>query len=458
MSTRKRPGKNPESGAPKKGSRGPGKKKTEIFPLPTDVTELGSDLAKCDNRGLALDHFLPWWRLEDNELMRSQRADHREGIVGGFDREPIRSTISAYATRWEAALEEYRAKGYSVSKVRLAAASRVVVGLGSESVLETGIRLHHLYGFPIVPGSALKGLARSYALWQVAKALSIAAVPAGEASTRAKDHKKTPLQLLEDYIEATDEKQAQTALEKLKATALPHPVDLSGLDEKARCLRRIFGTTAMAGEVIFFDAVPADPSGLKLDLDIMNPHYGPYYQGKEPPADYHSPVPVFFLAIAPGSEFLFGVAGRSDDVAQEAMSWLQKALVEMGVGAKTSAGYGLWQEPSAAGSTVEPPAVSKVEPGKGGEIPSSSEGRIPPVVDRAPRIGDIVPAQVIDNSQKPIKVRLLVKGYEDAPVDCTGVDNLSSFPNSTYVEVAIANVDSGSGRVRQVRMLRIWRG
>src|SRR5207248_3340620 len=44
----------------------------------------------------------------------------------------------------------------------LKTAGRLVVGLGAESVLETGIRLHHTYGLPSIPGSALKGLASHY--------------------------------------------------------------------------------------------------------------------------------------------------------------------------------------------------------------------------------------------------------------------------------------------------------
>ena len=38
---------------------------------------------------------------------------------------------------------------------------RMIVGLGSESVLEVGIRLNHTYGTPVVPGSAIKGVLRS---------------------------------------------------------------------------------------------------------------------------------------------------------------------------------------------------------------------------------------------------------------------------------------------------------
>ena len=39
---------------------------------------------------------------------------------------------------------------------------RLVVGLGNESVYEISITLHHIYGFPYIPGSAVKGVVRSY--------------------------------------------------------------------------------------------------------------------------------------------------------------------------------------------------------------------------------------------------------------------------------------------------------
>jgi len=40
---------------------------------------------------------------------------------------------------------------------------RVVIGLGSNRLLEGGITLHQTLGVPIVPASALKGVARRYA-------------------------------------------------------------------------------------------------------------------------------------------------------------------------------------------------------------------------------------------------------------------------------------------------------
>ena len=39
---------------------------------------------------------------------------------------------------------------------------RMVIGLGNESVYETSMILHHIYGIPYIPGSAIKGVVRSY--------------------------------------------------------------------------------------------------------------------------------------------------------------------------------------------------------------------------------------------------------------------------------------------------------
>ena len=54
------------------------------------------------------------------------------------------------------------AAGVDPAQATLSTAGRLIVGLGSENVLETGIRLHHTYGLPIIPGSAFKGLAAHY--------------------------------------------------------------------------------------------------------------------------------------------------------------------------------------------------------------------------------------------------------------------------------------------------------
>lgn len=332
------------------------RQRQDTYPLPKDTFELAKAQAgQCLNYGLLMERLLVWVRDERGWKLAQQTQGRFTKQVKGrkvldFTLPELQRLLGENRKRWEAMLDDCRERGYEVKRFSLRAASRVVVGLGAESVLETSIRLHRVYGFPILPGSALKGLARSYALWQVADELGVPPLPLEELQAREKARERTPIQKLEAYLDEPDENRRARWFEDLRQDkAIPPTVavrymELPTVEEKIGPLRAAFGTTAGAGKVIFFDAVPADPAKLVLDLDVMNPHYSLYYQGGHtPPADYLDPVPVFFLAIAPGSEFLFAVASRDSSLAETAHMWLQAALREMGVGAKTAAGYGLWR-------------------------------------------------------------------------------------------------------------------
>jgi len=222
--------------------------------------------------------------------------------------------VRHHAARWQKMLEQAGV----TEELQFTAAPewRVVVGLGAESVLETSIRLHRIYGFPIIPGSALKGMTRAYA---------------------------TLLLMPEGRVTAAD-------------------------------IRSVFGskpsqTPLSTGQVVFYDAVPTAPP--RIELDIMNPHYGPYYNEaskadpRTPPADWHDPKPVYFLTVASGSPFLFAVGPRRRDneadidAAKKAKVWLLEALDVMGVGAKTTAGYGYLTEQSEPIEPVRPPVSQR---------------------------------------------------------------------------------------------------
>lgn len=310
-----------------------------IYPLPKDTCEIAKkSVDMCPNYGLLMERLLSW--VEDKDGLKFAKQS-RDRFTQSISRRKTLSFKQEYRKRWEAMLDGRQQYGYEVKRFSLQAASRVVVGLGAESVLETSIRLHRIYGFPVIPGSALKGLARAYALWQVAEELGIPALPLQELQRREKAGERTPIQKLEAYLDEPDENRCARWFEELRQDeAIPPEI----VEEKLKHLRAVFGTTASAGKVIFFDAVPANPEKLVLELDVMNPHYSQYYQGGNvPPADYLSPVPVFFITIAPGSEFLFAVASENSDLVQRAQTWLQRALCEVGIGAKTTAGYGLWK-------------------------------------------------------------------------------------------------------------------
>jgi CRISPR-associated protein Cmr6 len=163
---------------------------------------------------------------------------------------------------------------------------RMVIGLGASHPQETSMTLHHIYGIPYIPGSAVKGVTRHWII-------------------------------LSKFNE--DEKEA----------------------EKDNTFQNIFGTQKEAGKIIFFDAYPVDE--IKLKLDIMNPHYPDYYSENTPPADWQSPVPIKFLTVEK-TKFSFHLAAKKDaqNFLNTATTWLKEALENYGIGAKTSLGYGIF--------------------------------------------------------------------------------------------------------------------
>ncbi|MGJ3241627.1 MAG: type III-B CRISPR module RAMP protein Cmr6 [Opitutales bacterium] len=167
---------------------------------------------------------------------------------------------------------------------------RFVTGLGRSHPVENGFAWHPTLGTPYLPGSSVKGLVRAY---------------------------------VEQWMEPSDCPSNDT-------------------------ISRIFGPrdnrASGTGSVLFFDALPT--GAVRLEADVMTPHYGPYYlggKGETPPGDWHSPTPIPFLAVSGGQSFQFAVLPRDAGAAEDGETvfrWLTDALQWLGAGAKTAVGYG----------------------------------------------------------------------------------------------------------------------
>ncbi|HYT43193.1 MAG TPA: type III-B CRISPR module RAMP protein Cmr6, partial [Methylomirabilota bacterium] len=172
----------------------------------------------CKNLGLILDKYIPItvfekpdrndknkgktpWLLNILEPLDAKNSDKKQSKHIDFD-----LAHNAYQ-RWLTLTKAMGALPFD-----LALDWRMIVGLGGETVLETDITLHPLYGIPFIPGSALKGLTRSY----VAKEYHEYHVPAAKPEEQRKASKKTD----DDHPE----------------------------------IKLIFGSQDNAGTVIFFDA------------------------------------------------------------------------------------------------------------------------------------------------------------------------------------------------------------
>lgn len=192
-----------------------------------------------------------------------------------------------YATFFNRWLKTLKQLGVTPHTVKVN--GRLSIGLGRASVIETGITLHHTYGVPVIPGSALKGLASSYA------------------------H-----QYLDKTIWAKGEPAHKT----------------------------LFGAQDRAGGVIFYDALPLPKDNgkqqWKLEPDVITVHHKVYYmKGDQPPADWDNPTPISFISVT-GAFLIALVPDSPKRKGWEKVAYgiLQQALDELGIGAKTSSGYG----------------------------------------------------------------------------------------------------------------------
>jgi CRISPR-associated protein Cmr6 len=321
---------------------------SSILPLPREVRQVADNGNRCDNIGLWLDRFLT---VNPQNWEITQEAKHRHHLTELIRRPEWQSRmqeeLNALQNRHEAMLKWYKQRDFAVRHIEAKPVWRFVVGLGAAHVLETGITLHRLFGLPIIPGSALKGAARTWALLKLAEELGVPILSPTEAAAKS----QTPLEKFEAVILSQESEREQAALlsQLLQDSTIPDEAPIRNLSpqelrEKCQPFFEVFGSTERAGSVIFFDAIPLEVP--KFQLDIMNPHYPNYYrtQGQNPPADWESPNPVFFLTVTE-TPYRFAIAARSEQgnrLLDFAEKWLKGALADLGIGAKTSADYGFW--------------------------------------------------------------------------------------------------------------------
>lgn len=265
--------------------------------------------------------------------------------------------------RWQSFISQ-QASTQATRCFELQTAGRLIIGLGIENVIEAGIRLHQLYGMPIIPGSALKGLAAHYCaqIW-------------GKTDKRF------------DRPSAAEDEQYAAFL---AGKGEPPPENFH---------RLLFGSIPDGGCVVFHDAwyIPESASS-PLVLDVMTPHHLKWndVDHPQPPTDFDDPQPVPFLAVT--GRFLFAITWQGPKV-DSAAAWLSRteellreALREWGIGGKTTSGYGRLCEPVSGGLAPPKPAVAV-------ELPNA---------------GDIVEATLLEEKTK--------KGGWKARHNATGID------------------------------------
>ncbi|NLF94911.1 MAG: type III-B CRISPR module RAMP protein Cmr6 [Oligosphaeraceae bacterium] len=179
----------------------------------------------------------------------------------------------------------------------------------SSGVLEnTGLCLHRHFGYPIIPGSAVKGCAAhaAYREWEESPSAELAA----------------------DIVAVFGFPLGDEKISAQITQVLPEP------------------PREQSGRVSFLTAEPllCPENGPLLVSDISTCHHPRYYQGKSAQAfDNEEPIPLPFPTVKAGLPFIFTIVPltrANRKVCAAAQRWLLQAMTLWGMGAKTAAGYG----------------------------------------------------------------------------------------------------------------------
>ncbi|MGG4212165.1 type III-B CRISPR module RAMP protein Cmr6 [Paenibacillus sp. FSL L8-0638] len=255
-----------------------------------------------ENKNLKPDHLWYLIHYNQNALYGKEKqgfGKEKKKIRNEFLSFVIEAGKKAYQRRFRA-LQSMEAQCL-VKVFKLSGDSLIVHGLGASHVTENSLTIHPVYGIPFVPASSVKGIVRRW------------------------------------FIDAVLEGKA----ENLKAMD----------DNKAVIGRSLFGTNESEGIIQFYDILMYE--GLEITVDILNPHFSNYYSSKQEPEDTLFPIPNTFYAVKISSanltltvdkcklaEWLSVINLNEVEVMTLISRWVALAFQELGVGGKTSSGYG----------------------------------------------------------------------------------------------------------------------
>ena len=275
---------------------------SSLFPIPDSQKKLLED-SNC-NFSLYSPRMIKW-KSEKGELKAD--TENIPNLKNKSDKvfaSPfVRKEIERKQEKQKSYMNFLKSQGIQTFSITAKTVSPFITGLGSGHPTETGMLLDRNIGIPYIPASSVKGVLR------LAHAVNI-----------ADGRTEIPESELEKYFGTSDQKQKN----KYK------------------------------GELIVFDAYPAEVPYLKVD--IMNPHYSNYYSGKGnvQPMETESPNPIKFLAVQQGAKFVFNYAfiplkndekcfALSETEIKEIESMFSTAFEKVGFGGKTSIGYGRFE-------------------------------------------------------------------------------------------------------------------
>lgn len=206
----------------------------------------------------------------------------------------INSQLKEIHAKIKSTIDNLKEKYISIN-FEMKTKTRLIVGFGSPSTLETSILLDNVLGIPYIPGSSLKGCFRNY---------------------------------VKIYLNDNSDLKKQIKL--------------------------IFGSEKdnddnnIEGNLFFYNSYPVAVENQSniFDIDVINVHYQDYYAGNEKkPNEYKNPIPINFLCIRPGVKFKFYLflKNKLKDLKDDIEMNFKNMLKDHGVGAKTNIDFGYFE-------------------------------------------------------------------------------------------------------------------
>lgn len=303
-----------------------------------------------DHLGLAYDAWAPT-EVADGKVSDDNRRPWLEKLA----ELAVSPDYARSFERWKAS---FSSAGDRLAELTLT--SRLLIGHGNASAIDVGLTVHHTWGVPVIPGSALKGLVAHYV----------------DATYGPADPGKKPWEQQGDERVRADYQGVisnRRRIERGPGAVYRTLFGAPDAREDATMRKHDFEAGAAAGLVTFHDAlyVPGSSSGDKpFAADVLTVHQKGYYDssGQSAPNDYDSPNPVAFLTVRPKCRLLLALSGPSEWT-ELAAQLLADALKNWGVGGKTAAGYGIgtvgeWKAPEPRRSKAEQASADLEKHGK----------------------------------------------------------------------------------------------
>ncbi|PPC90172.1 MAG: type III-B CRISPR module RAMP protein Cmr6 [Methylobacter sp.] len=263
----------------------------------------------CQHAGLLLERGFKTWHSEN-----TKHADAKNKFYAQLTRQQPGNAYPLAFERWLAILQD----AGETSKTWVGDIDgRLYLGLGEANPLESAVTLHHTYGVPFIPGSAVKGVLRQA--------------------------------YLADYADVNEKTGNSSMATDARETF--HILFGREADTDKR------GDSGDAGYLVYNDAWWIPQGKKPLVEEVVTVHHAEYYvsQGQIAATDFDSPNPNPQIAIQ--GSFLFSLEG-AEDWADFAIGLLAQTLANRGLGAKTASGYGFFRpSKSLIQETLEWPAA-----------------------------------------------------------------------------------------------------